>query len=434
MGLLVLGCWLCRVYTHGMLEEGAIMNIQSDRQKGFSHHFILPLIVVVLIGGIGVYTMMQSRAASMRLCRNKTYSIGSKSTVCLTYAKTMLNAIPSTGKAIDVTQSYSADTVAKVRAFQASKKLATHDALGPKTWTQLCAQKYTGEALLARKQACEKDGASLVTTAAVTVATWNVLKYDNSVTHMREGIKDIFSAGASVISLEEVSAPSFTKNSPKTAVDKIKTMDIGVYSPGEGAALVWDNTKVQKVSAGSFLPVAGRERRFVYAEFQYVATGHTFYVIGVHMQPGVNDASEKCTGSNCKYYKAQMKALVSKVKKLQSFNVPIFIAGDFNVDYKNKHNCDVSWWPCRQLQQVGIKSSIATLGFSSVKGTTTKYLDQVYYWTDSETRVTPVSNTILGSQAVCVKSKIKDMDGDTVKHCWNGSDHRPLLFKVEFGG
>jgi hypothetical protein len=260
----------------------------------------------------------------------------------------------------------------------------------------------------------------------VKIATWNVLKYDNTQTNLRNGVNDIFTAGATVIGLQEISDPSFTPNSVK----KLASGSIGAYSPEGGSAIVWDAKTVDKLSADSFHPIAGKEKQFAYARFRVKSTGQEFYVINQHMQPGVNGSSQGCGSTNCKYFKEQMQTLVAKTKALQSAKIPIFLIGDFNVDY-SIDNCKVTWYPCYALGKIGLTSSYKALGLKSTIGSAKKYIDQVYFWTPASTDILPVSNKILGANASCKKSNVRDIDGDIVIHCWNGSDHKPVLFTAK---
>lgn len=260
----------------------------------------------------------------------------------------------------------------------------------------------------------------------LVVATWNVLKYDNGQTNLRNGVNDIFGAGAAIIGLQEISDPSFSPSS----VTKLGSGSIGTYSPEGGSAIVWDTKTVDKISVDSFRPIASKEKRFAYGKFRLKSSGQEFYVINQHMQPGVNNMSQGCGSDNCTFYKAQMKTLVAKVKDLQSAKIPIFLIGDFNVDY-SIDTCKVTWYPCYALGKIGLTSSYKALGLKSTIGSAKKYIDQEYFWTAKSTDILPVSNKILGANATCKKSNVRDIDGDVVIHCWNGSDHKPLLFTAK---
>jgi hypothetical protein len=264
----------------------------------------------------------------------------------------------------------------------------------------------------------------------IKVATWNVLKYDNTQSNLRNGVKDIFAEGATVIGLQEIDDPSFNAGSVK----KLASNSIGAYSPGEGTGMVWNTGVVEKISANSFRPIASKGKRFSYGKFQMKSTGQQFYVMNVHMQPGVNEVSAGCSSDNCKAYKSHIKAVEAKVKELQSAKkIPLFIVGDFNIDYRNDA-CKIDWFPCSALGKVNMISSYKALNLKSIIGNAKKYIDQAFFWTDNSVGIIPVSNKIIGSGASCKKSNVRDIDGDVVIHCWNGSDHKPVLFSAKLGG
>lgn len=352
------------------------MKKHPKSSKGFSHHFLLPLLVILAVGCIGVYTMMQSRAAS--ILPEDSY-------------------FPSDS-------SYTDESIAAVL-----------DEDSEDTSTPPVVTAPTG--------------------SSVSLATWNVLKYDNSVASIRGGVQEIFASGAGIIGLQEISKPSFTKGTPKAAVKEITSVKTGVYSPEGGSAIVWDTAKYKKLAADSWRPVKTKEKRFVYVKFQEISSGKKFYVLNLHMQPNVNNKPENCSTKDCKRFKEQMRSLVSKIKALQKSKLPIFVIGDFNVDYKLDSKCSVSWYPCKALGKIGMKSSYKALKLKNTDGygSAKKYIDHAYYWTAKSTQTTPVSNKILGTGSVCVKSKKHDIDGDTIVHCWNGSDHKPLIFTAKLG-
>ncbi len=119
---------------------------------------------------------------------------------------------------------------------------------------------------------------------------------------MREGVKDIFAAGANIVGLQEISSPSFTASS----VNKLASSSVGTYSPGGGGALVWNSSYLEKISTSSFAPVSGSSKRFVYGKFKIRSNGQEFYIVSVHMQTGVNSEPASCTTENCKTYKLQI--------------------------------------------------------------------------------------------------------------------------------
>ena len=113
-------------------------------QKGFSHHFILPVIAVLAVGVIGVATLKLSSAASSSCGKN--YRIGSSekrsnSNGCIHQIQRKVNATPD-GK-------FGKDTDRRVRDFQRQKGLCEDGIVGKQTWKAM-----TGDNSYAR---CSKN-------------------------------------------------------------------------------------------------------------------------------------------------------------------------------------------------------------------------------------------------------------------------------------
>jgi len=58
----------------------------SSNNKGFSHHFILPILVIFAVASIGGYVMLKGSSAASKPCVSKVFTKSSKKTdICLKY-------------------------------------------------------------------------------------------------------------------------------------------------------------------------------------------------------------------------------------------------------------------------------------------------------------------------------------------------------------
>lgn len=267
---------------------------------------------------------------------------------------------------------------------------------------------------------------------SVVLATWNVLKYDNARSNMYAGIREIFSQGAGVIGLQEVDDPSFNTNS----LDGLKSNTIGVYFPKGTTPIVWNKEKYTLKDSGYIRPISDRGKYFPYVRLQHKTTKNEIYVMNVHMEPGVNNQPQGCQSVACAAYKKQMVAVKEELNKLKKSDIPVFILGDFNVNYRYDYKCKITWQPCYSLDTISMKSNFKALKLqgiaskSSTVGSASTLIDYVFYWTKSPVATTMRSERILGANVSCKTSSKTDIDGDKIKHCWHASDHKPLLVTV----
>lgn len=105
--------------------------------RGFSHHFLLPVIVVVAVAGIGGYVMLRSSSAATttKSCTSVTFGRYKNNPVYSKYKhyKPCVQAIQKKvgAKADGVYGDY---TQSRVKAWQKSHKLSADGVVGPKTW------------------------------------------------------------------------------------------------------------------------------------------------------------------------------------------------------------------------------------------------------------------------------------------------------------
>lgn len=110
------------------------MKVQRLNQRGFSHHLLIPLLVFVIVGGIGAHLVLKSRAA---VCTSYQYSRGSSGT-CVKYIQTLANWQGRLALAVD--GSFGPGTETGVKTVQTKGGLKVDGVVGPQTWGYLCSQ------------------------------------------------------------------------------------------------------------------------------------------------------------------------------------------------------------------------------------------------------------------------------------------------------
>ena len=110
------------------------MKIKQLNQRGFSHHLLIPLLVFLVVGGIGAHLVLKSRAAG---CTSYQYSRGSSGT-CVKYIQTLANWQGRLALVVD--GAFGPATEAGVKAVQTKGGLKADGIVGPQTWGYLCSQ------------------------------------------------------------------------------------------------------------------------------------------------------------------------------------------------------------------------------------------------------------------------------------------------------
>lgn len=123
--------------------------LKKLNQKGFSHHILIPLVVLLMVGAIGTYTLGKSNAAVLKEKETKvcgypgaqpTLTRGSKSP-CVITAQRAFNRWKTEKrpmeKGILVDGKYGPATQKAIMIFQKANGLKVDGKVGKKTWTKL---------------------------------------------------------------------------------------------------------------------------------------------------------------------------------------------------------------------------------------------------------------------------------------------------------
>ena len=195
-------------------------------------------------------------------------------------------------------------------------------------------------------------------------------------------------------------------------------------------AVIWNNKKLSAISKGTFKggyqPDSDLQREFVWIKFKEKTSGKVFYFINTHFPNSAvkrEGGNEYYTGSSDgKAWVTHMKKLVAKLEQLQKDDLPIFITGDFNFDYRGD-TCKQTWSPCKALGKgLDVKSGWEYTKLGSMSGSVgtaggTRIIDYVWSW--DRDYITYQSMHIL--------------HGGNGTGGWSGSDHKPVGMTLTIG-
>ena len=219
------------------------------------------------------------------------------------------------------------------------------------------------------------------------------------------------------------------KTAQRSNVAAIKSSTLGVYIAPKSAdghmasyPIVYDAAMLSFVS-GSYRhlgSVPGLSDRYaVYVKFKVKSTGLQFYFVNTHLPPSVESGGKPSSNTDMiSAYKKLGANLKTLVIDLQKSNLPIFVVGDFNVNYRYDKACTITWFPCYLFKSVNTYSAFQYTNLAGISssqgthGTGSRLIDYVFSW--KHTNVTVNSISIIGGSG----------DG------WGGSDHKPSLAKV----
>lgn len=266
------------------------------------------------------------------------------------------------------------------------------------------------------------DNSTITSTTpySLTLGSWNT--YVNNPTDLGGTVRGLLSS-VDVLGLQEVHVSAHRKS-----VASIASSSIGVYfvpKPSSGDThvasypIVYNKSKVSFVSGGykRLGSTPGLTDRYaVYVRLKIKTTGQEFYFATTHLPPGVESGGKPRNTAKAGAYAKQMPMLASTMRQLGANGVPVFLAGDFNVNYRSD-GCSVSWFPCKGLGNATMKSAFALTNLAGIGNSTgthedgKRLIDYVFVRTDSRVKVNSVS--VVGSGSG-----------------YRGSDHHPSLARV----
>jgi len=260
----------------------------QHKQSGFSHHFILPFIVIIAVGAIGIYTMTRSRAqvatSTSSTLRIGTYNImGGGNTDC------DLAANSRWSKRIPVVAQNIKDAHVDIMTIT----------------------EFDRPTSKAKRDSCDKGGSSS-DLAKVLGGNWKVSKYHKAASH-KEGKTKITD------SPYRQNEAGFVYNTATVTLKKEATYRYQDY----------------KTSTNKSCDRSYRSRYMTVGLFQQISTGQTFYVVSAHPKEGDSAGCvairEKQATKILQKIASFMTAIKNDKKLAAAASSPVVIAGDMNV-------------------------------------------------------------------------------------------------------
>jgi hypothetical protein len=236
-----------------------------------------------------------------------------------------------------------------------------------------------------------------------TVASWNV-KTDNTKTVGTEVLSLL--TKSQIIGLQTLRT--------KTMRDSVKSKVIcsscaysgylAAYSGSDSGPsdlpIIWDKSAFTIVGSGSSRKMcdAASSKSYSYAaryatwvKLQSKANGKQFYVVDTHtMSPGESGGKPGSDSLLTGRFQTHMTNLKGLIGELQKANVPIYVVGTFNVDYRYDRFGYTSYFPYTSFKSMGVRSSWDLMGLSGVSssvGTVSgskRLIDYVFTWQRSD--------------------------------------------------
>ncbi len=160
---------------------------------------------------------------------------------------------------------------------------------------------------------------------------------------------------------------------------------IPAYSSGGAAAasypIIWEKSAFTIVGSGNSQQMcdAAKSSKYSYAaryatyvRLQSKVNGKQFYVISTHFMAGEGSKGKPTSDSLLtSRYKTHMSKLTALINSLKSANIPIYVTGTFNVDYRYDRTVKTSYFPYASLGAISVRSNwdyLSLGGISSSKG------------------------------------------------------------------
>lgn len=258
--------------------------------------------------------------------------------------------------------------------------------------------------------------------ATISVASWNA-NYNNTVSTVVGHIKNI---NADVIGLQEMGNPTHSRNIIRGITNCSRCSYAAFLPSGHGAHAVpiaWKKSKFKLLATGSFqvneaqvINDGGSRTNLLdkstnWVKLQERTTGLIFYLSNNHLVPSVelNGRPYPNRQKRLAMYYEHMDGIVRTINKARRGGHPIFVTGDFNVNYRADSREQTPRFPYARFKSVNVFANWYYLGKPST-GTHrsgTRLIDYVHLTKTKQIR--PLSQKIMAK---------------------GGSDHKPVYVKL----
>lgn len=406
---------------------------------------------IAVAGAVTVNLLLpSSEAQAATPCVSKTFSTkkNNKNT-CNTYIHAILIGDGIVLDKYSTSKYFTASTKNAVKRFQTqyySTAKTTSGTVDANTWKALCTVAARKNLEQFSKSGCKKYISSTnakklfvqanpnaYSTGTFTIASWNTL-YNNSPANVAAGASEL-AQSAQLIAFQELNFPDRRQAIRAALIDCAGCRYSGFFPDAAGSgwgtsatvSLIWDKQRFTALKTGTYSVLgdkaygANTANKWInWVKLRDDITGKQLYLLNTHFVAGVEkNGLATSTASHQKNYQAHMKYLVDVVKKLNKEKVPVYVTGDFNVDYRL--DSSVSYFPNKALTTAGMKNGWKQLNLQGVDSeagtmivppTSTGLKNRIidYVWSNNRSELTPLSMTI--------------------NHSEYSSDHYPVLYSV----
>ena len=253
-------------------------------------------------------------------------------------------------------------------------------------------------------------------TSTFTLASWNTL-YTNSPSNVVSGASAI-AKKAEIIGFQEL---NFTDRR-RAIRDKFLCSScayagyIPNYSENGWAtkatvSIIWNKKRFNALDKGTYHVLgpnaygANTSSKWInWVKLKAVKTNKVFYVLNTHFTAGATSKGHpSSSGGAVKNYIKHMNDLVGQIKRFRASNTPVFITGDFNINYRYDKNVKYKYFAYSRLNGIDVHSNWDRL---NVKGVNS--ID--YVWSTDN-------------------SSVKANAASRANRSY-GSDHKPVFYRV----
>lgn len=238
----------------------------------------------------------------------------------------------------------------------------------------------------------------------ITIASWNTM-FNNSTSNVAKGAKAV-AKKTDIIGFQELHL-SDRRKAMRDAIlcsscdftGYIKDYSVNGSSPSS-VGIVWRKDRFKKLDAGyrkvsstqyikTHTGITGNKvsaKWITWVKLKDKQTGKEFYMMNTHTVASLESKGKpmKGEGDRVDNYAHHMDVLTSLVNQLKADGLPIFITGDFNVNYRYDSRVKYKDFPYARLRTIDVRSDYQRLkmaGISSHKGSHgsgTRIIDYVW--------------------------------------------------------
>lgn len=406
--------------------------LQKLGVTGVSHHVLLPILAIVLVIGIGGNIMQRSSsAATAKPCVDYTFSTKKRNNnKCNTYIGSALKPKYFSGTP---SKMYSISLAKAVKKFQTAYSLKSTGTVNGDTWKKICTYLHNNNrttvygqigcsSVTAASPATQTPTATTTPNASAghtfTVATWNA-NADN-VKIVGDQLLEIL-GNTQIIGIQSLHHLDQRDSVKNTVI--CSTCKYAGYLPGynnntatpASYPIIWDKAVFSQVGDGGYRTmsdsliangVSYAARYATWVKLQSKVNGKRFYVVNTQLISGVESVG-KPTGNTAQVsnYKTHLSNLTTLISELKSADVPIYIVGNFAVNYRYDKDVHTSYFPYAAFKALGIHSNweLTNLkGIAKSAGTQTegsRLIDYVFTWqrSDVAANTTSIAGSSYGS-------------------------------------